>query len=117
QGLQLFPNGGFITTSVGSITASYDFSNFDGTSPTGALKLNIQNFSITIGDSVQISVPTITITPGQSVIASLPTATLSLPMFSGLGTVALNNFQLLQTGFSIGSFNFNSIPGLGSAIG
>ncbi len=104
--LRLFPVGGFITTSVGSLTAYYDFSGFDGLSPSGTLRLVIQNLSLTLGDSVQVNVPTITITPSASVLASVPSATVSFPLFNGLGALNLSNFQLLPTGFTIGSLSF-----------
>ncbi len=110
-GLQLFPTGGFITTSVGAINAYYDFSNFDGVDPTGQLRLVLTNLSLTLGDAVNISVPSVTITPSQSIMAVIPAATVSFPLFGGMGTATISNFQLLQTGFTLGSLTLSTPAG------
>ncbi len=115
--LRLFPDGGFITTTVGSLNAFYDFTGFDGSSPSGVLRLAINNLTIRLGDSVQISVPTLTITPDLPTLASIPTATVSFPLFNGLGLASLTNFQLLSTGFSVGSLNLTSPAGVTINLG
>jgi hypothetical protein len=59
----------------------------------------------------------VVITPDQTLMALIPSATVSFPMFSGLSSVSLTNFQLLTTGFTLGSLSLNSsgtitIPGI-----
>ncbi len=97
--LRLFPDGSYITTTVGGVNAYYDFAGFDGSTASGRLRLVITNLGLTLGDSVRVSVPSITITPDQQTLASVPSATVTFPLFSGLGTATLANFQLLRTGF------------------
>ncbi len=115
--LKLFPVGGFITTKVGGINAYYDFSGFDGSTPSGVLRLAITDLTITLGDSIRVAVPSVTITPDQLTLASIPTATVDFPLFNGLGAVTLANFQLLQTGFNIGSLNLSSPAGITVNLG
>ncbi len=125
-GLQLFP-GGFFTTSVnngGSVIGTYDFSNFtasNGVGAAGRFSLSIPDgITVNMGEAFQLVTGAITITPGQQVIASLASATLSFPQFSGLGTLTINNLQITQSGFSLGSVTLKSqasaVPGIGGFL-
>jgi len=101
-GLQLFPNGGFIQSQATSVTGSYDFGTFDGTSPTGQLTLTIVGFELTMGEAFRIRADgDVVLTPGQEQIATIASATLDSPQFGEIGAVSLTNLVLNQTGFSL----------------
>jgi hypothetical protein len=107
--LKLFPGGNYLSSNI-TATAAFDFGNFDGASPSGRLKISVTNLTLSLGEAVQIQAGTaanpIIITPDQSVIASIPSAMLTFPQFPNAGTVTLSNFQLSQTGFSLGSLTY-----------
>src|SRR5262249_43129986 len=104
SGLQLFPTGNFVQLQTSGVTAAYNFGNFDGSDPTGQLSLTISNFQLTMGQALQMSAAgDVVITPDQQVLASIPTVTLSSPEFTSLGTLSVQNLQIEQTGFTLGS--------------
>ena len=107
--VKLFPQGGFVTVGTTSVTGTYSFSNFDGTSPSGQLSLTVSGFTMSIGNAFLLTTNgDITVTPGQSVIATIASATISSPDFSGLGQATVTNFQLTQTGFTLGNLTLTS---------
>ncbi len=110
----LFPNVSFLDLQLGNLSGSYNF----GTST--FLTISIPNLNITIGEALTINLGNVTLTPGQAVIATIPTATVTSNLFSGLAPVQLTNFQLKQTGFSLGtltlSLNTGSTLTLGSFL-
>ena len=109
-GVKLFPNGGFITSSLTSATASFDFSNFDGTSVTGQLSVRLSGLQLQIGDALLLTTggTDIVLTPGQQVLGTISFATLSSPKFSGLGTLTVQDLVLRQDGFTLGSLTWSS---------
>lgn len=50
----------------------------------------------------------VVLTPDQPTLATIPSLTLTSPEFSGLGTFSVSNLQLLQTGFTVGTFDWSS---------
>ena len=112
SGIQLFPEGGFITMSA-SATGSYTFSNFDGVSPTGQLSFTITDLTLSIGGAIEVTANNVTITPDQSVIASItgtslnPAVTISSPDFPAL-TATIQSLTITQTGFTLGSLSLNT---------
>ncbi len=130
SGLQLFP-GGFLTTSLnpngsnpGTASVTFDFSSFNtanGASAGGAFNISIPSgITVKMGEAFQLTTGAISITPGQAVIAQINSAALSFPSFSGLGVLTVNNLQITQTGFNLGSLTLqsqaNSLPGIGSFL-
>ncbi len=114
-GLQLFPTGNYVQLQTSGVTASYSFGNFNGTDPTGQLSVTISGFGLTMGQALQLSAvdsggnpADVTITPDQPVMATVGSLTLSSPEFTGLGTLAVNNLQITQTGFSLGNAEWSS---------
>ena len=111
NGVSLFPDSGLVTFSATSVGASYDFGSFDGTSPSGRLKLDIVGFTLSIGSALQLSAVTASNPTGEVIInpgatgnvpmASISSATLSSPVFSDLGTLTVNNLVIYQTGFTL----------------
>ncbi len=109
-GLQLYPIGNIVHLQSSSVTAAYNFGNFDGTDPTGQLTVTISGFQLTMGEALQLSAGTsnVVLTPDQPTLATIPSLTLTSPEFSGLGTFSVSNLQLLQTGFTVGTFDWSS---------
>ncbi len=107
--LSLFP-GSFVQTTATGITATYSFGSFDGLSATGRLSITIGSLDLSIGDAANLHATGVTVTPGNAVIAQIGSAALTFPDFSSVPAVQLSNFQLLQTGFTIGSLTVQS-PG------
>ena len=109
-GLQLFPTGSYVHLQTSSVAAAYNFSNFDGVDPTGQLTVTISGFQLTMGQALQLSAGStdVVLTPDQPVLATIPKLTLTSPQFSGLGTLDVNNVQILQTGFTLGTLNWTS---------
>ena len=98
-GLKLFPSSNAVVTTIGSVTASYDFST--GLS-TGALTIGITDFSLTVGGSLAISIASVSIKPGQTTIATLTGATLTFPSLNN-ATGTLASLAIQKTGFTITS--------------
>lgn len=64
-GLTLFPDSGFIQTSVTGLTATYDFSQ--GIASTGQLSLSITSLSMSIAGGAQLSAANVLLLPGTMV--------------------------------------------------
>ncbi len=73
-GLSIYPGAGNLTAGGASVSGSYSFANFDGTSPSGLLTISVSNFSLTLAGQVMVSAPgTTTITPGAALVDSFGT--------------------------------------------
>lgn len=95
--IELFPNGGFVRSSLTGVNATYDFN--DG----GRLAIQVDSFSLEIGEALKLEATDVLLTPGAEEIATIAEATLRSPQFSQVGTATLSNFVVRQDGFSIGN--------------
>jgi hypothetical protein len=110
DGLQLFPEGDFVTLSTSKVAAEYYFDNFNGTDPTGALTVTVSGFELKMGEALLLSAggTDIVITPGKDTLATIDSLTLSSPKFANLGTVDVDDLEIRQSGFTLGNLNWNS---------
>lgn len=97
NGLKLFPSSNTVVTTVGTVTASYDFST--GLS-TGGLTITVADFDLTVAGALGIHVGSAIFTPGQMDIATLTNATLTFPSLNN-ATGTLGTLVIQRTGFSI----------------
>lgn len=112
ENISLFPAGGFFTTTVGTLTAGFDFSGFNGTDPSGSMVLTVTGFQLRVGDALNLSVPgNITIRPGQDLMVSVTDLYITSPQFGGIAAVA-HDVEFRQGGFSLEDFTVGPIdPG------
>ena len=98
---KLFPQGGKVTCSLGQISAGYNFQTVAGVIP-GTLSFTVGVFSLNVSDVLKIDASNVTFDTGSTTIATIPTATVTSPKLSGVSG-SLSNFELRQTGFTIGN--------------
>ncbi|HLP78333.1 MAG TPA: hypothetical protein VK327_15615, partial [Candidatus Paceibacterota bacterium] len=127
-GLELFPVGGFIQMQTTSVTGSYAFGGFDGTTATGKLSLTVSGMTLNIGTALRVTADgDFTFSPsgtgevtgtGAKVIASVGSVSISSPEFAQVGTVTVTGFKLLETGFSVDNVTLtsNAAGNLGSFL-
>ena len=73
-----------------TVTGTYSFANFDGTSPSGQLSFMLSGFTLSIGQAFLLTASgTVTFTPDQTVIATIGMATITSPDF-GAGSDSTN---------------------------
>lgn len=109
DGLQLFPTGNLVQLKTTQVTATYDFGNFDGTDPSGALKVTISGFELDLGQALEIKTAgNVVITPGQETLVTIDSVTLSSPLLTQLGTVTAHDLEIRQDGFSLGSLQWGT---------
>ncbi|MGN6641734.1 MAG: beta strand repeat-containing protein, partial [Verrucomicrobiota bacterium] len=107
----LFPGISFLNLHLGDLTGTY---NFGGSA---LLSIGIPNLDIVIGQALTIHLGHVTIQPSQSVMLHVTDATVTSNLFSGLETFKLGDFDLTQTGFTLGSFTLNALTGVTVSLG
>jgi hypothetical protein len=111
--VSLFPQASFLTSQLSGLTGQFDFSASGG----GKLRLTVANFTLSVGEALQVTASGVVITPSDATIATIASATLSSPKFSQLGTASLTNLELRQTGFSLGSASLSMAVGGVATLG
>ena len=103
--LQLFPNGGYVQSTTSNIEGIYQFSG----GLLGALTINIANFTLSVGEALDITASNVVLTPGSNTLATIASAQVSSKQITGLSPVSITNLAILRTGFTLGNLTINQI--------
>lgn len=111
--IALFPNGGYLTSSLTAISASYDFEG-----GTGSLRIIVGDFELHVGEALAISAHNVELAPGAAdVIARIATATITAPSFTAFGSANVTDLEISHTGFSLASLTLAQADGAPVTIG
>ena len=107
NGVVLFPNIPLLNLSLSNLTGSFDFGTLNTNGAPGIMTLSVNNLNIPLGDALTLNLGNVTISPGLSTMLQAVNVKVTSNLLTGFPDFNLASFDLLQTGFNIGTFQIS----------